>query len=91
MAVTVLKTPVRAPRANAFYERVSATIRRECLDWMIPFNEVTERKRDRSRTTGHRAVRGAVGRIGGAPTPMPKPLIGATATGAASVPPRFST
>jgi transposase InsO family protein len=36
MGLTILKTPVRAPRANAFCERVIGTIRRECLDWMIP-------------------------------------------------------
>jgi len=32
----VLKTPVRSPRANAFCERVIGTIRRECLDSLIP-------------------------------------------------------
>jgi putative transposase len=40
MGLTILKTPVRSPQANAFCERVIGTIRRECLDWMIPFNEV---------------------------------------------------
>ena len=30
--VRVLKTPVRAPQANAFCERLIGTIRRECLD-----------------------------------------------------------
>jgi transposase InsO family protein len=39
MGLTVLKTPVRAPQANAFCERVIGTIRRECLDFMIPVNE----------------------------------------------------
>jgi putative transposase len=39
MGLTVVKTPVRSPQANAFCERVIGTIRRECLDWMIPFNE----------------------------------------------------
>jgi putative transposase len=32
MGLTVLKTPVRSPQANAFCERVIGTIRRECLD-----------------------------------------------------------
>jgi hypothetical protein len=32
IGLTVLKTPVRAPQANAFCERVIGTIRGECLD-----------------------------------------------------------
>jgi transposase InsO family protein len=39
MGLTILKTPARSPQANAFCERVIGTIRRECLDWMIPLNE----------------------------------------------------
>jgi hypothetical protein len=39
MGLTILKTPVQSPQANALCERVIATIRRECLDWMIPCNE----------------------------------------------------
>ena len=39
MGLTVLKTPVRAPQANAFCERVIGTSRRECLDFMIPLGE----------------------------------------------------
>ena len=37
--VSVLKTPVRAPKANAFCERLIGTIRRECLDFLIPLDE----------------------------------------------------
>ena len=32
----VLRTPVRKPQANAFCERLIGTMRRECLDWLIP-------------------------------------------------------
>jgi transposase InsO family protein len=39
MGLTVLKTPVQSPQANAFCERLIGTIRRECLDWMIPLPE----------------------------------------------------
>jgi putative transposase len=35
----VLRTPVRAPKANAYCERLVGTIRRECLDFIIPLNE----------------------------------------------------
>jgi transposase InsO family protein len=39
MGLRVLKTPFQAPQANAFCERVIGTIRRECLDFLIPLNE----------------------------------------------------
>jgi putative transposase len=39
MDLTVLKTPVRVPQANAFCERLIGTIRRECLDFVIVLNE----------------------------------------------------
>ena len=32
MGLSILKTPVRAPQANAFCEGLIGTIRRECLD-----------------------------------------------------------
>lgn len=36
---TVLKSPPHSPKANAICERVIGTIRRECLDWLIPLSE----------------------------------------------------
>ena len=39
MGLSVLKTPFRAPQANAFCERLVGTFRRECLDYLIPLNE----------------------------------------------------
>jgi putative transposase len=36
--VRPIKTPVRAPKANAYCERLIGTIRRECLDYLIPIN-----------------------------------------------------
>jgi transposase InsO family protein len=57
MGLRVLKTPVRTPQANAFCERLIGTIRRECLDWLIPLNE--------------RHLRGILWRVGHALQPRP--------------------
>jgi putative transposase len=39
MNLRALKTPPSVPQANAFCERVIGTVRRECLDHLIPLNE----------------------------------------------------
>ena len=40
MGLSVLKTPLNAPQANAFCERLIGTIRRECLvDFIIAMSE----------------------------------------------------
>jgi putative transposase len=36
--IRTIRTPVRAPRANAFIERWIGTIRRECLDRLLVVN-----------------------------------------------------
>ncbi len=36
--VDVVRTPIRAPRANAICERWIRTVRTECLDWLLIFS-----------------------------------------------------
>jgi len=39
MGLEVIQTPVRSPQANSLCERLIGTLRRECLDWIIPLSE----------------------------------------------------
>jgi hypothetical protein len=48
LGLEVIETPVRTPKANSLCERLIGTLRRECLDWMIPLTEEHLRKTLRS-------------------------------------------
>ncbi len=39
IGLRVIKTPPRSPKANSVCERVIRTLRRECLDFLIPLSE----------------------------------------------------
>jgi putative transposase len=51
LGVEVLRSPVASPKANSICERVIGTVRRECLDWMIPMSEAHLRSILREWTT----------------------------------------
>jgi putative transposase len=67
-----LKTPVRTPQANAFCERLIGTLRRECLDWLIPIHETHLRSILREWVTHYNRGRPHA-RLGpGIPEPLPE-------------------
>jgi putative transposase len=37
--IRIVKTPVRAPKANPVAERFVRTVRAECLDWLLILNQ----------------------------------------------------
>jgi transposase InsO family protein len=39
LGLRILKTPARSPQANALCERLLGTLRRECVDFVIPLTE----------------------------------------------------
>jgi transposase InsO family protein len=39
LGLKVITTPVHSPQANSLCERLIGTLRRECLDWIIPLSE----------------------------------------------------
>jgi len=73
LGLEVLRSPFASPKANAICERVIGTIRRECLDWMIPMSEMHLRSILREWVTHYNCGRphGAIGP--GVPDPPPEP------------------
>jgi len=44
LGLKVIRTPLHGPQANSLCERLIGTLRRECLDWIIPLSEEHLRK-----------------------------------------------
>ena len=57
LGLRVLRTPYRSPRANAFCERLIGSVRRECLDFIIPFNDAHIRQTLKSWTAHYNRAR----------------------------------
>ncbi len=61
LGLRVLKTPYRSPKANAVCERLIGSIRRECLDFVIPLGERHLRRLLRSWSTYYNRSRPHMG------------------------------
>jgi len=71
IGVTVLKSPPGSPMANAICERIIGTIRRECLDWLIPLSESHLRSILKSWIPHYNAARPHMALGPGVPDPPP--------------------
>jgi putative transposase len=68
VGIEVLRTPVRAPRANAYAERWIGTLRRECLDRLLIVNQRHLRfvlEQDGKHYNSHRPHRSLAQRLPG--------------------------
>jgi transposase InsO family protein len=84
--VTVVKTPPRAPRANAYAERWVRTVRMECLDWALIFNQAQLYRVLSAYLAHYNSARPHRGLNLQAPVPVPVPRGGADPTGVADGP-----
>ncbi len=77
LGLAMVRTPMRSPMANALCERLIGTLRRECLDWIIPLSEAHLRTTLRSWSAHYNRGRphSALGpRIPAPPPHLPIPL-----------------
>jgi len=69
LGLIVLKSPPHSPKANAICERVIGTIRRECLDWLIPLSELHLRSMLKVWVTHYNGARPHIALGPGVPDP----------------------
>ena len=67
----MLKSPPHSVKAGAICERVIGTIRRECLDWLIPVSESHLRSMLKEWVTHYNAARPHMALGPGVPDPPP--------------------
>jgi putative transposase len=72
LGVKVLKSPPHSPMANAICERVIGTIRRECLDWLIPLTASHLRSILKSWVSHYNSARPHMALGPGVPDPPPE-------------------
>jgi transposase InsO family protein len=72
LGLEVLRSPIASPEANAICERLIGTIRRECLDWMIPMSEAHLRSILEAWVTHYNGARPHNALGPGVPDPPPK-------------------
>ena len=73
LGIAALRSPFASPKANAICERVIGTIRRECLDWMIPMSEAHLRSILKEWVTHYNGARPHSQLGPGVPDPPPEP------------------
>jgi len=71
----VLKSPPWSPMANGVCERLIGTIRRECLDWMIPISEAHLRSILKIWVGHYNSSRPHMALGPGVPDPPPKSVV----------------
>jgi putative transposase len=76
LGLTILRSPPRSPKANAICERLIGTIRRECLDWLIPLSETHLRAILRSWVGHYNRGRPHMALGPGVPDPPSMPALG---------------
>ncbi|MBK9745808.1 MAG: transposase [Chloroflexi bacterium] len=69
--IEILRTPIRAPKANAVCERFVGSVRRECLDHLIVLNERHLYRMIKEYVTYFNSARPHQGITGQIPNPSP--------------------
>jgi transposase InsO family protein len=75
LGLKVLRSPPNSPMANAFCERLIGTMRRECLDWLIPMSESHLRALLKVWVSHYNRSRPHMALGPGVPDPPPKPVV----------------